>query len=281
LAHLGAAETDVVKAEETTMNTLTSQDGTMIAYDTQGEGPAVILVDGALTVHSSGSGSELAKLLAPHFTVYGFDRRGRGESGDTAPYAVDREIDDIEALIDRAGGTPFLYGHSSGGPLAMRAALRLGSKVSKIAMYEPPYNNDPGAQESWSQYLTQLREALAEGRRGDAVALFMRFVGRPAEQVDAMRREPFWPGMEAVAPTLAYDHAAILGEPWSVPAGLAARLSVPVLVMAGDASLPFMPDAARVMSQAIPRGQLRMLEGQTHEVEPVMLAPVLVEFFTS
>jgi pimeloyl-ACP methyl ester carboxylesterase len=263
------------------MDTLGSRDGTAIAYGKQGEGPALILVDGALTVHSSGSGSELARLLAPHFTVHGFDRRGRGESGDTLPYAVDREIDDIETLIDRAGGSAFLYGHSSGGPLAMRAAIRLGSKVSKIAMYEPPYNNDPGAQESWSRYLRQLRQALAEGRRGDAVALFMRFVGTPAERIDGMRRTPVWPGMEAVAPTLAYDHAAILGEPWSVPAELAARVSVPALVMAGDASLPFMPDAARVLSQAIPQGLLRMLEGQTHEVSPGVLAPVLVEFFTS
>ena len=163
--------------------TTTSRDGTTIAYDKQGEGPALILVDGALTVHSSGSGAELAKLLAPNFTVYGFDRRGRGESGDRLPYAVDREIDDIEALIDRAGGSAFLYGHSSGGPLAMRAAIRLGGMVSKLAMYEPPYNNDPGAQESWSQYLRQLREDLAEDRRGDAVALFMRFVGTPAEQI--------------------------------------------------------------------------------------------------
>jgi pimeloyl-ACP methyl ester carboxylesterase len=263
------------------MDTLSSHDGTTIAYDQQGEGPALILVDGALTVHSSGSGSELAKLLAPHFTVYGFDRRGRGESGDTLPYAVDREIDDIEALTDRAGGSAFLYGHSSGGPLAMRAAIRLGSKVGKIAMYEPPYNNDPVAQESWSQYLGQLRQALAEGRRGDAVALFMRFVGMPAEQMDGMRRAPFWPGMEAVAPTLAYDHAAVMGEPWSVPTELAARVSVPALVMAGEASPPFMSDTARVLSQAIPQGQLRTLAGQTHEVSPGALAPVLVEFFTS
>jgi pimeloyl-ACP methyl ester carboxylesterase len=263
------------------MNTVRSHDGTTIAYDIHGEGPAVIVVDGALTIHSSGSGSELAKLLSPHFTVYGFDRRGRGGSEDTLPYAVDREIEDIEALIDRAGGSSFLYGHSSGGPLAMRAAIRLGAKVSKIAMYEPPYNNDPGAQESWNQYLGQLNEALAEGRRGDAVALFMRFVGTPAEQVDGMRLAPFWPGMESVAPTLAYDHAAILGEPWSVPTELAKRLSIPVLVMAGDASLPFMPDAARVLSQAISQGQLRMLRDQTHEVDPDVLAPLLVEFFTS
>ena len=260
------------------MDTVSSRDGTAIAYDQRGEGPALIVVDGALTVHSSGSG-ELAGLLAPRFTVYGFDRRGRGESGDTLPYAVDREIDDIEALIDRAGGPAFLYGHSSGGPLAMRAAIRLGTKVSKIAMYEPPYNNDPGAQESWSQYLRQLAEALAEGRRGDAVALFMRFVGTPAERIDGMRRAPFWPGLEAVAPTLAYDHAAILGEPWSVPAGLAARVSVPALVMAGDTSLPFMPNAARVLSRAIPQAELRTLEGQTHEVSPGVLAPVLAEFF--
>jgi pimeloyl-ACP methyl ester carboxylesterase len=263
------------------MNTLSSSDGTTIAYRKRGQGPALILVDGALTVHSSGSGSELAGLLASRFTVYGFDRRGRGESGDTLPYAVDREIDDIEALIDRAGGPAFLYGHSSGGPLAMRAAIRLGGKVSKIAMYEPPYNNDPDVQESWSKYLRQLGQALAEGRRGDAVALFMRFTGTPAGRIASLRRAPFWPGLEAVAPTLAYDHAAIMGEPWSVPAELAARVRVPALVMAGDAGLPFMPDAARVLSQAIPRGQLRILAGQTHEVNPGVLAPVLAEFFTS
>ncbi len=261
------------------MNTLSSHDGTTIAYDKQGEGPALILVDGALTVHSSGSGSQLAKLLAPHFTVYGFDRRGRGESGDTLPYAVDREIDDIEALIGHAGGSAFRYGHSSGGPLAMRAAIRLGSKVNKIAMYEPPYNNDAGAQEPWRRYLMQLREALAEGRRGDAVALFMAFIGTPATQIDGMRRAPYWPAMEAVAPTLAYDHAAIMGKSLSVPTEVAARVSVPALVMAGDASLPFMPDAARVLSQAIPQGELKTLENQTHQVNPEVLAPVLAEFF--
>jgi pimeloyl-ACP methyl ester carboxylesterase len=261
------------------MKTLSSPDGTTIAYDQQGEGPPLILVDGALTVHSSGSGSELATRLAPHFTVYGFDRRGRGESGDTLPYAVDREIDDIEALIDRAGAPAFLYGHSSGGPLAMRAAIRLGRKISKIAMYEPPYNNEPGAQEPWSQYLRQLRRTLAEGRRGDAVALFRHFVGTPAEQIARLRRSPSWPAMEAVAPTLAYDHAAILGEPCSVPAALAARVPVPALVIAGDAGLPFMAGTARALSQAIPQGRLRLLEGQAHDVNPAVLTPVLTAFF--
>jgi pimeloyl-ACP methyl ester carboxylesterase len=268
-----------LRLEEMTMNTLSSPDGTTIAYDEQGQGPALILVDGALTVHSSGSG-ELARLLASRFTVYGFDRRGRGGSGDTLPYAVDREVDDIEALIDRAGGPAFLYGHSSGGPLAMRAAVRLGGKVSKIALYEPPYNNDPGAQQAWSQYLRELRQALGAGRPGDAVALFLRFLGTPAKQIDVMRRAPFWPGMEAVGPTLAYDHAAIMGEPWSVPAGLAARVPVPALVLAGDAGLAFMPETARALSQAIPHGQMRILAGQTHNVSPDVLAPVLAEFFT-
>jgi len=263
------------------MDALSSRDGTTIAYDRQGAGPPLILVDGALTVHSSGGKSELASLLAPRFTVYGYDRRGRGDSGDTLPYAVDREIEDIEALIDHAGGPAFLYGHSSGGPLAMLAAIRLGSKVSKVAIYEAPYNNDPRAQESWRQYLRQLDEALAENRRGDAVALFMRFIGTPAEQLDGMRRAPFWPVMESIAPTLAYDHAAILGEPWSVPVAVAADVSVPALVMSGDAGLPFMPETARVLSQAIPQGQLRILEGQTHAVDPAVIAPVLTEFLSS
>ena len=136
-------------------------------------------------------------------------------------------------------------------------------------------------QEGWSQYLRQLGQTLAEGRRGDAVALFMRLIGTPANQIESMRSSPFWPDLEAVAPALAYDHAAIMGEPWSVPAELAARVSVPALVMAGDTSLPFMPDAARVLSQAIPQGQLRTLPGQTHEVKREALAPVLVEFFAA
>jgi pimeloyl-ACP methyl ester carboxylesterase len=263
------------------MQTVSSHDGTTIAYDKAGEGPALILVDGALSVHSSGGKSELARLLAPHFTVYGYDRRGRGGSGDTPPYAVDREIEDIDALIDDAGGSAFLYGHSSGGTLAVLAAVRLGGRVSKIAIYEAPHNDDPDAQESWTEYLRELRQALADGRRGDAVGLFMRFVGTPGDQVEAMRQASFWPSMEAIAPTLAYDHAAIIGERWSAPTGLAARIAVPALVIAGAASLAFMPAAARALSTAMPHGQLRMLEDQAHNVDPAVLAPVLTDFFTA
>jgi pimeloyl-ACP methyl ester carboxylesterase len=167
------------------MNRVSSNDGTTIAYDKVGEGPALILVDGALSVHSSGGKAELAELLAPHFTVYGYDRRGRGGSGDTLPYAVDREIEDIEALISHAGGSAYLYGHSSGATLAMQAAVRLGGRVSKIAMYEAPHNDDPDAQQSWSEYLRELRQILAAGRRGrrsSAVHAVPRNARRPARR---------------------------------------------------------------------------------------------------
>jgi pimeloyl-ACP methyl ester carboxylesterase len=262
------------------MDTVSSPDGTRIAYDKVGEGPALIVVDGALSVHSSGGKSELIDLLAPHFTVFGYDRRGRGHSGDTLPYAVDREIEDIQVLVDRAGGSAFLYGHSSGGTLAMQAAARLGGRVSKIAIYEPPHNDDPDAQAPWGEYLETLGQLLADGRRGDAVTLFMRFVGTPDDQIAGMRTAPFWLGMEAIAPTLAYDHAAVIGARWSAPTDLAAQISVPALVIAGDASLPFMPHTAQVLSQAMPRGQLRVLAGQTHDVNPGVLAPMLVDFFS-
>jgi pimeloyl-ACP methyl ester carboxylesterase len=263
------------------MNTIGSRDGTTISYEKQGDGPALILVDGALSVYSAGGKWELAKQLAPRLTVYGYDRRGRGGSGDTLPYAVDREIEDIEALIDDAGGAAFLYGHSSGASLAMLAAVKLGGKVSRLAMYEAPYNDEPEAQQAWAEYLKGLGVALAEGRRGDAVALFMRYVGTPADQVDAMRAAPFWPGMEAVAPTLAYDHAAIQGPANSVPTDVAARVTVPALVMSGGASFPFMRDTARALSEAMPRSELRTLDGQTHDVSPGALAPVLLGFFAS
>ena len=156
--------------------------------------------------------AELTALLAPHFTVYSYDRRGRGESGDTQPYAVDREIDDIDALITHAGGRAYLSGHSSGACLALDAARALGGeKVARVGAYEPPWNDDPAVEQAWSAYLRGLAEALESGRRGDAVALFMEYLGTPAEQIAGMRRSPFWSSFEAIAPTLAYDHAQIIG----------------------------------------------------------------------
>ena len=208
------------------METTTSRDGSTIAYDRHGDGPALIIVDGAMNSRSSGSTPRLVELLAPSFTVYTYDRRGRGDSGDTQPYAVDREIDDIEAVITVAGGRASLYGHSSGACLALDAAVRLGSSVEKLAMYEPPYNDDPAARRAWGEYIRQLSDALAANRRGDAVALFMAYLGTPQAQIEEMRRAPFWPGMEAFAPTLAYDHIAILGDEASVPREQAAAVPV-------------------------------------------------------
>lgn len=146
-------------------------------------------------------------------------------------------------------------------------------------MYEPPYNDDPAAKQAWKEYLQQLSEALAAGRRGDAVALFMRYTGMPVDQIDGMRQTPTWRIFEAIAPTLAYDHAAILGEDAAVPVDLAARVTVPTLVMSGGASYPFMHETAQALGKVIPNAQVRSLDGQTHAVDVDVLAPVLVEFF--
>lgn len=261
------------------METVKSKDGTSIAYDRLGEGPQVIFVDGALSTR--GSKADLARLLAERFTIYSYDRRGRGDSGDTPPYAVDREIEDINALIDAAGGSAFLYGHSSGGCLALDATVELGGKVAKLAMYEAPYNDDPPAQTAWGQYVTSLTELLASGRRGDAVALFMSLVGTPAAQVERMRQMPFWPGIEAIAPTLAYDHAGIMGKHGSIPTALAARIQVPTLVISGTSGLPFMLETAKKLSGTIPGAELRTLDGQAHDVQAEVLAPILAEFFAA
>jgi pimeloyl-ACP methyl ester carboxylesterase len=263
------------------MDTVRSKDGTTIAFDEQGDGPALILVDGAMTTRSSGSKPELAKLLAQHFTVYSYDRRGRGDSGDTQPYAVEREIEDIDALIEEAGGSAFLFGHSSGGSLALDATVKLGERVRKLAMYEAPYNNDPEAQKAWGEYIKNLTEALASDRRGDAIALFMTLLGVPAAEIEGMRRSPFWSGMEAIAPTLAYDHTGILGKDGSIPAERAARVRVPTLVMNGGNGAPFMLETAKTLSRTIPAAKLRTLDGQTHNVQPEALAPILVEFFAA
>jgi pimeloyl-ACP methyl ester carboxylesterase len=266
--------------KEHTLRTVISNDGTPIAFDQSSQGPALILVAGALCARLSWSGPELAKLLAPHFTVYNYDRRGRGDSGDTKPYAVTREVEDIEVLIDEAGGSAYLYGHSSGGALVLEAALQLGSqKVKKLAIYEVPYNDDREAKLAWRAYIQQLTELLAVNRRGDAVALFMQYVGMPAEQIEGMRHTPAWPSLEAIAPTLAYDHAAILGEDLSVPTGRAAQVRVPTLVMNGSASYPFMYETVRTLSKVMPRAQFRTLEGQDHGPADDVLAPVLQEFF--
>jgi len=260
------------------MPAVKSADGTTIAYEKNGDGPALVVVDGALTSRRSGSKPELIALLADRVTVYTYDRRGRGDSGDTLPYAVVREIEDIETVIGAAGGAAALYGHSSGACLALDATLALGGKVTKLAMYEAPYDSDPQARPAWEGYLRDLAAALSDGRSGDAVALFMTFVGMPPEQVAGMRQSPFWPELEAIGPTLAYDHSGILGADRAVPTERAARVSVPALVMNGEEGAPFMAETAHALHQAIPGAELRTLAGQGHDVSPAALAPLLADF---
>ncbi len=261
------------------MNSVTSRDGTRIVYDRQGHGPALVLVDGAMCTRRTALKPELMRLLAARYTVYSYDRRGRGDSGDTPPYAVQREIEDIAALACDGGGTAYLYGHSSGACLAFEATVRLGGQIAGLAMYEPPYHVDPLAQRHWHAYVTGLRAALADGRRSDAVALFLLYTGLPAGHLAVLRGSPAWAALEAIAPTLAYDHAGILGPDAAVPAARAAQLACPVLVLHGGASFPFLAGAARAVSQAIPGARLVTLPGQGHAADPQLLARALTGFF--
>lgn len=262
------------------MKTVKSKDGTTIAFDETGKGPVVILVSGALQFRAIDQGmAQLSDLLSKHFMVIHYDRRGRGDSTDTLPYALEREIEDIEALIDYAGGSANLYGILSGAALAMQAAIQFKDKVKKLAMYEPPYNDDATARQGWKMYTKQLQELLAAGRNGEAVGLFMMLVGASADQVNEIRQTPMWPMWESMAPTLAYDHIAALGEDASVPVERAARLTVPTLLIDGGNSFPFMHVTASALAKAIPDSQQQTLAGQTHEVAAEALAPVLIEFF--
>jgi pimeloyl-ACP methyl ester carboxylesterase len=268
------------------MKTITSKDGTILAFDQSGKGPLVILVDGALQYRAFDQGmAQLADLLSPHFTVIHYDRRGRGDSTDKLSNgfepatALEREIEDIEAIIEEAGGSASLYGISSGGALALEAALKLGSKIEKLAIYEVPYNDDKTARQAWKKYVKELRELLAAGRKGDAVGLFMMLVGASAADVEGMRHHPMWPLWESAAPSLAYDHIADLGEDASIPTERAAKVSTPTLIMDGGESFPFMHVTATSLAKTIPNAQHRTLQGQTHEVASEALAPVLIEFF--
>jgi pimeloyl-ACP methyl ester carboxylesterase len=264
------------------MPTVISKDGTSISYNTLGTGPTVILVDGALGFRAFGASSELAQLLSPYFTVYSYDRRGRGESGDTPPFAVAREIEDIEALINAAGGTASLYGISSGGALALEAAIALQGKVEKLAIYEVPYDSSADGVKAWHEYRTTLDNLVAADQVGDAAALFMKFVGVPDDMLAGMRQSPMWASFESVARTLPYD-AAELGADRTVPAERAAAVTAQTLVMDGGASyevMPFMRASALALSEAIPHARHRTLEGQRHDVDSKVIAPVLVEFFT-
>jgi len=258
------------------MNRVTSSDGTTIAFDRLGDGPPVILVCGGSTDRTANA--PLAELLAPFFTVFNYDRRGRGDSGDTAPYAVEREVEDLDAVIHEAGGSASVYGTSSGAALALEAAAS-GLNITRLALWEPPFSLDESRRPPADQ-VERYNEMIAAGRRGDAVEFFMaKVVGLPPEFVAYARTQPFWQAQEALAHTLAYD-ATVMGD-YSLPVERAASVTVPTLVIAGGASFPFMRETARALADVIPDGQHRTLEGQTHDVAPETLAPVLEEFFAS
>ncbi|MGW0467376.1 alpha/beta fold hydrolase [Streptomyces sp. NPDC003027] len=255
---------------------VTSGDGTRIAYERYGEGPPLIVVSGALC--TAEGERPLAGLLARHFSVVTYDRRGRGRSGDTGTYAVEREIDDLAALIEEVGGggDTYVHGMASGGALALAAAAA-GLPVERLSVYEPPYAADSGARETHAAHGRRLTGLLDRGRRTAALELFLADAMAP-EALAGMRRSAMWPGLEAVAHTLAYDHA-VLGD-GVVPYERLGRVHARVLVVGGGASPARTRRAALAVSTALPRGRHRTLTGQTQVVAPHVLAPVLQEFFT-
>ena len=258
------------------MSEVRSKDGTTIAYERSGRGPALILVDGALCRRAFGPSAKLASRLAPSFTVYAYDRRGRGPSGDTPPYSPGREVEDVAALLQAAGGSASLLGLSSGGALALQAAAS-GLAIERVMAYEPPYVDDAG-RGGGAAPETRLKDLLARGNRGGAVKYFMKdMVGAPAFVLVMLRMMPWvWRKLEAVAHTLPYD-AAVMTE-FRVPRERFAKIEAPTLVMNGAKTDDRLKRAARAIAEAVPHARHRELPGQTHNVSPDVLAPAVVEF---
>lgn len=258
------------------METTTSKGGTTIAYDRLGDGPRIVLVSGGSVDRMSNAG--LARELAADFTVLNFDRRGRGDSGDSAPYAIEREFEDIAAVVERAGGLAHLYGTSSGAALAMEAAAA-GLPIDKLVLWEPPYNVN-GRPDLPDDTASVYREMVEDGRRGDAAEYFMaEVVGMPPEFVEQARQAPWWAHQEALAHTLAYD-ATIMGD-YTIPAERVRAVSVPTIIITGEASPPFMHETGDALADLIPNAERHSLAGQEHNVDPGALAPVIVEFLRS
>jgi pimeloyl-ACP methyl ester carboxylesterase len=261
------------------MDRVTSKDGTSIAYDRQGSGPAVILVGGGLVDPATGragrwENAPLATELADHFTVVNYDRRGREESGDTPPYALERELEDLEALVEVAGGSAHLYGVSSGGALALEAAAA-GLPVGKLGVYEVPYAVGEEAVRAWRRYVEDLQRLLAGGDRGGAIELFMRVAGA-GEHIESAKRSPTWAGLEAVAHTLAYDAACVGDGP--PPAERLARVTQPTLVATGGGA-DFFEQAADALAASLPNAERLVIEGQGHVADPKTVAQILGRFF--
>jgi pimeloyl-ACP methyl ester carboxylesterase len=258
--------------------TVTSKDGTTIAYETVGSGPALVLVDGALCYRDFGPCRSLANLLADHFTVYFYDRRGRGDSGDVQPYAPEREFEDLAAVIDAAGGDAFVVGFSSGGGLALQAAAA-GVPMKKLASYEAPFVGQVVVKGRPIDAVAELKALLARGDRGGAVAFFMvKVVGGPAFLPLMMKLMPkVWKQLQGVAHTLPYDTELMHG--FVVPVATLKKITVPTLVMGGGKAKPNMVAAVQGVADAIPGSAHRTLPGQTHQVKDEAIAPELIAFF--
>ena len=258
------------------IDTLTSGDGTTIAFERLGDGPPVIVVGGQLADRALTRPT--AEELAKHFTVINYDRRGRGDSGDAAPHTVEREIEDLECLVYEVGGTASVYGHSSGAALALHAAA--GLPIAKLVLHEPPYtpDGDENRQRATRNEADRIKTLLAEDRRGDAIEYVMRGIGMPSEVINGMSQDS---RTLAMAHTMAYD-SEIMGDisrGGTIPADLLNIVTIPTLVLVGGASPEWMIDVSRRLAEGLPNGRHCVLEGQEHVVPPDVLVPVLEEFF--
>jgi len=257
----------------------TSADGTRIAYEAVGNGPPVVIVSGAFGTRADAR--ELAGALSGRFTAAGYDRRGRGDSGDTQPYAPARELDDMRAVIDALGGSAFVYGHSSGGALSLDA-VAAGLPILKLAVYEPPFTVDDSRPPYPDDFVETLRGLVESGRRGDAVAAFFRTgLLMPEAEIEGMRKALYWPQLESLAPTLLYDFEVlgdrIFGQP--LPAAMADSITIPVLIFEGGDSPPSLCNAVASLEALLPNATKRTLPGQGHGAPADVLAPILESFF--
>jgi pimeloyl-ACP methyl ester carboxylesterase len=257
------------------MEKVTSSDGTRIAFERLGEGPALMIVGGSLADHRFYA--PLANELAKRFTVYSFDRRGRGQSGDTEPYAVEREVDDVGALIAHAEEPALVYGHSAGSALALRAAAS-GLNIAKLALADPPFTprgeDDEAAKAEHAEQAARIRELNDRGDYEGSAKFFLKDYGLSDEDLEAMFRSPAGEAMLDCARALPYDYA-VLGD-GLVPTELAAKVNVPTLILAAEA----MPETAQALAVAMPNARLRAMETSAHELPPEVLAPVLKEVFS-
>ncbi len=263
------------------MSTVHSKDGTRIAYDVRGTGQALVIVDGATAYRGTDPTNEqLAELLADEFRTYTYDRRGRGESTDTAPYATQRELEDLAAVIADAGAPAVVFAWSSGGLLALDAAAA-GVPIEKLVVFEPPVIADDSRPPAPADYVERLDRAVAEGRPGDAVELFLTAAaGLPAEAVAGIRQSPYWPVLEAVAPTIGYDGRfwAGVNQGRPVPVQRWAGISVPTLILYGNDTEPWLRAGAQAVTQAVPGASLAAVKGQQHTATADALAPAIRRF---